>query len=82
MSAIITAMRKELGLPDNDESWARIRRELDEMAKLPGDLSDLLAEMDRLSAMVPMEEWDALPTDLSENLDHYLYGVPKRSASR
>jgi hypothetical protein len=27
-----------------------------------------------LSASVPAEEWDRVPKDLAENLDHYLYG--------
>lgn len=31
-----------------------------------------------LSAGVPAEVWDALPTDLSEQHDHYIYGTPKR----
>jgi hypothetical protein len=26
-------------------------------------------------ADVPKEEWDRLPADLSENLDHYIYGT-------
>ena len=30
-----------------------------------------------ISAQVPLEEWEALPKDLSKNLDHYLYGSPK-----
>ena len=30
-----------------------------------------------ISATVPAEVWDALPTDLSEHHDHYLYGTPK-----
>ena len=29
-------------------------------------------------ANVTQEEWDKLPEDLIENLDHYLYGVPKK----
>jgi len=33
-----------------------------------------------LSASVPDEVWDALPTDLSEQHDHYIYGTPKRPA--
>ena len=33
-----------------------------------------------LSANVPDEVWDALPTDLSEQHDHYIYGTPKRPA--
>lgn len=28
---------------------------------------------------VPEEEWVGLPTDLSRNVDHYLYGSPKVS---
>ncbi len=28
-------------------------------------------------ADVPKEEWDRLPADLSEHLDHYVYGTPK-----
>jgi len=27
---------------------------------------------------VPSEEWNRLPADLSENLDHYVYGTPRR----
>jgi hypothetical protein len=29
-------------------------------------------------ADVPDEALDALPTDASENLDHYVYGAPKK----
>lgn len=28
-------------------------------------------------ADVPPSEWDRLPADLTEHLDHYLYGTPK-----
>jgi hypothetical protein len=28
-------------------------------------------------ADVPKEEWDRLPPDLTEHLDHYIYGIPK-----
>jgi len=27
---------------------------------------------------MPPEVWDALPIDLSEQLDHYIYGAPKQ----
>ena len=30
-----------------------------------------------ISASVPDEEWEKVPTDLSKNFDHYLYGAPK-----
>jgi hypothetical protein len=35
---------------------------------------DIIAE---IAAKVPPEAWDALPDDLSDNLDHYLYGTPR-----
>jgi hypothetical protein len=31
-----------------------------------------------LAREVPQAEWDKLPSDLTDNLDHYLYGTPKR----
>jgi Arc/MetJ-type ribon-helix-helix transcriptional regulator len=34
-----------------------------------------------LTADVPDEEWDKLPTDLAEQHDHYIYGTPKRPPS-
>ena len=30
-----------------------------------------------IMADVPQEEWDRLPADLTDNLDHYIYGTPK-----
>ena len=38
-------------------------------------IEDVLAELAR---EVPEEEWEKLPDDLTDNLDHYLYGTPKR----
>lgn len=29
-------------------------------------------------ADVPESEWERLPSDLIEQLDHYVYGLPKR----
>jgi len=31
-----------------------------------------------IGASVPAEEWEKTPADASINLDHYLYGAPKR----
>jgi Arc/MetJ-type ribon-helix-helix transcriptional regulator len=36
-------------------------------------------EIQEISARVPDEVWDALPTDLSAEHDHYIYGTPKRN---
>jgi len=34
--------------------------------------------LEELAKEIPQKEWDKLPSDLNDNLDHYLYGVPKR----
>ncbi len=38
-------------------------------------IEEIIAER---SKKVPKEEWDRLPSDLIDNLDHYLYGSDKR----
>jgi hypothetical protein len=38
-------------------------------------IEEVLADLAR---GVPKAEWDKLPRDLTDNLDHYLYGTPKR----
>jgi len=38
-------------------------------------IEDVLAA---IAAEVPREEWDRLPADLTDDLDHYLYGTPRR----
>lgn len=38
-------------------------------------IEDILSELAR---EIPEEDWKRLPSDLTDNLDHYLYGTPKR----
>jgi len=38
-------------------------------------IEEVLAELAR---EVPEEEWSRVPADLAENIDHYVYGTPKR----
>lgn len=38
-------------------------------------IEDVLAE---IAARVPAEEWARLPEDLTDHIDHYLYGTPKQ----
>ncbi len=33
----------------------------------------------RLGREIPDEAWASVPSDLSKNLDHYLYGAPKET---
>jgi len=37
--------------------------------------------IDEVLGPVPPEERDRFPYDAAENLDHYLYGAPKKEAS-
>ena len=38
-------------------------------------IEDILEELVR---KIPQEEWKRLPCDLNDNLDHYLYRIPKK----
>jgi len=35
-----------------------------------------------IAAGVPDEELEKIPTDAAQQVDHYLYGAPKRATSR
>jgi hypothetical protein len=48
---------------------------------IPGNRLALIEKIAAIMASVPSEEWEKLPTDLAVNHDHYLYGMPKRSAT-
>jgi hypothetical protein len=51
-----------------------------EMARIPKQLESggIEAILQSLAADVPREEWQQLPSDLTDELDHYLYGTPKK----
>lgn len=42
------------------------------------DAPSLLEKIAAITASIPVQEWEKLPSDLAENHDHYLYGAPKR----
>ena len=44
----------------------------------PKPKTRLLETLDELMRRIPDDAFDNLPTDLSVNVDHYLYGAPKR----
>ena len=44
----------------------------------PNDTRSIEEKIEEIMADVPEEEWAKLPPDLSDNLDHYIYGTPKR----
>ena len=43
-----------------------------------GEIRPIEDVLEELASAVPEVEWKNLPTDLTDNLDHYLYGTPKR----
>ena len=55
----------ELRLTGGEETYDRSARPIEEV-------------LSEIAERIPREEWDKLPEDLNENLDHYLYGVPKK----
>ncbi|MCY3561467.1 MAG: antitoxin family protein [bacterium] len=40
-------------------------------------LPAVLAAIREIHGAIPAEAWDALPTDLASNKNHYLYGLPR-----
>jgi predicted XRE-type DNA-binding protein len=42
-----------------------------------GPLLRILQYMTELDAKIPPEEYEKVPSDLAQNLDHYLYGAKK-----
>lgn len=48
------------------------------LAERPTDFQSLLEVVKEVTKDIPEEAWEKVPTDLSINLDHYLYGHRKR----
>ena len=44
-----------------------------------GKYAPLMRKIRKFSESIPESELEKIPTDLSENLDYYLYGTPKKS---
>ena len=42
----------------------------------------LMEKIREFSETIPERELEKIPTDLSENLDHYIYGAPKKSEDK
>jgi hypothetical protein len=67
------------GIPDAEVEYAR--KLLAGLCAQPNEsaearsIEEIAAEF---AARVPPEAWDELPADLTDQLDHYIYGTPKR----
>jgi predicted XRE-type DNA-binding protein len=49
-----------------------------ERPTVENSLLSLIEYMKEITAKIPPEELEKLPTDMAANHDHYLYGAPKR----
>lgn len=45
---------------------------------LPADEPSIVDAFADIAASVPVEAWKTLPPDLTDQLDHYIYGTQKR----
>jgi Arc/MetJ-type ribon-helix-helix transcriptional regulator len=71
-----------------DEMITKLVREYEDRMQLPTASEQEPAPAKRkplweraaeLRQSIPAEEWDKLPTDGARQLDHYIYGSPKRT---
>ena len=80
---------EDVNLPEHSSVELEVRMRAEECPTGTKPAPDTSAEPERkklsieekiaqIVADVPPEVWDNLPDDLSEQLDHYLYGLPKR----
>jgi Arc/MetJ-type ribon-helix-helix transcriptional regulator len=44
------------------------------------EVKPIWEKFEEIAAGIPKEVWDKIPADSSEQLDHYLYGTPRRPA--
>jgi hypothetical protein len=61
-------------LPEGAEVRVELAAEKEEFDPNAPTIED---ELRAIWADVPKEEWDRLPADLTDHLDHYIYGTPK-----
>jgi hypothetical protein len=50
----------------------------EKQGELPPDPRPIWEIAEEIGRSIPPEEWEKIPKDLATNLDHYLYGAPKR----
>jgi hypothetical protein len=74
------AILKTLGFETRyaDESRkGTVMKDLEASSESPTNLKAMMEKIERIASRVPEETWEKVPTDLSKNVDHYLYGAKK-----
>lgn len=66
--------------PEKQQKVLDFAESLETNGDKAGTNNETLWEMiEDLADRVPDEAWDEIPTDASINVDHYLYGHPKKT---
>lgn len=73
-----TELEKTIVTKVNSLSVAQQEKVLEFVSELPPPRRSLWEMWQERLKDIPDEEWDNVPTDASVNLDHYLYGAPKK----
>ncbi len=60
------------------EQQREVLRFLEGLISTPDAGRTLWEEIDEVVESAPPETWDDVPTDGASQLDHYLYGAPKK----
>ena len=67
--------------PEKQQEALRLLDTLTSDASFEGTREDrrsIWEVVDEINAGLPADTWENVPTDGSSNLDHYLYGAPKK----
>ena len=67
--------------PDKQREALRLLDSLvidDSAEETNADRKSIWEVVDEINANLPVDTWENVPTDGSINLDHYLYGAPKK----
>ena len=63
-------------LPRSIKQIARSQRTV----RTGGTAADFMRKIAEEMENLPAETWEGIPTDVSKNVDHYLYGSTKRNS--
>ena len=75
-SMTVSPQKYEADMSGNSHASAEEKQAVSvDVSKLPNFARNIL----KIAETIPQEALDEFPPDYSENLDHYLYGMPKKS---
>lgn len=72
-------LRRVCRLDTKMPEWLFKRRPTPDAPDAPASARDFMQRWVEFGKSIPEEELAKFPTDFAENMDHYLYGSPKRS---